>query len=214
MMHARTVTRALAGAMATLLIMTSVMVTAEEIQERLPDSELLAALSDGGYVLFFRHGATETASPDQIPVDLEDCSTQRPLSAQGRDDMAEVGTALAQTDWPLAEPIHVSIFCRTRESAKLLFPDRPFSLEEDLRYTAALSREERMPVLARTRELLSSPVEDGQNRVVVAHAPNIAELMDYFPEEGAMTILRPLGDDAFRYEATINVEDWAQIVQY
>lgn len=197
-----------------LLLLWSGLVAAEEIQERLPDAELLQALEAGGFVLFFRHGATDTSKPDAIPVVLEDCDTQRPLSATGRQDMINVGEALARADWPLREPIHVSLFCRARKSAELLFPDRTLSLEEDLRYTAALTQAEKAPVLARTRELLSAPVDNGLNRVVVAHAPNIAELMPYFPAEGALVILYPLSDGEFRYEATINVDDWDQVIQH
>ncbi len=200
-------------AAAALLLLWSGPVPAEEIEERLPDAALLDALSEGGYVLFFRHGATDTSNPDAIPVVLEDCSTQRPLTDTGRADMTTVGNELAQTNWPLKEPIHVSIFCRARESAELLFPHRTLELDIDLRYTAALTQAEKAPVLARTRELLATPVEAGQNRVVVAHAPNIAELMPYFPAEGALVILRPLGEGQFRYEATLNVEDWAGIAQ-
>ena len=40
---------------------------------------LLKELHQGGFVLYMRHGATDSSYPDQVPIDLNDCNTQRPL---------------------------------------------------------------------------------------------------------------------------------------
>jgi hypothetical protein len=49
----------------------------------LDGERLVSALRGGGYVIYLRHAATE-AAPDEDPVVLSDCDTQRNLSAEGR----------------------------------------------------------------------------------------------------------------------------------
>lgn len=168
-------------------------------------------LGNGGHVLFIRHGSTDTSQPDQIPTDLHNCDNQRPLTDAGREQMREVGERLADKGWPIVEPIHVSVFCRTQESAQLLFPEYEHQVETELRYTAALTSADKQPVIQRTRELLSKPLDGPYNRVLVAHAPNIAELMDYYPAEAAVVVLTPLGNKDFKYVTTIGPDDWAAL---
>ena len=50
------------------------------------------------------------------------------------------------------------------------------------------------------------------NRVVVAHGPNLAELMDYLPPEGTLLIFRPLGlqaNPSFEYLASVAPGQWS-----
>lgn len=48
-------------------------------------------------MLYLRHGRTDNSHPDRVPrVDFNDCTTQRPLTAQGRADSARIGAALRQ----------------------------------------------------------------------------------------------------------------------
>lgn len=169
---------------------------------------LLDELRSGGFVLYMRHGRTDPRQPDQVPMDLDDCATQRPLTDQGRAEIAAVGEAVRTAGIPIAR-ILVSPLCRARESALLAYgPD--FQVENLLMYTAHLTSEQKVPIVAKTRELISTPVaEPGRNRMLVAHAPNLADLMGYFPEvEGTVIVFRPLGDGKFEYLASILPEDW------
>ena len=81
-----------------------------------------------------------------------------------------------------------------------------------LRYTAAMPEAEKRPAIERTRHWLSLPVQEpGLNRVVVAHGPNLAELMNYLPPEGTLLIFRPLGLDtrpSFEYLASVAPTQW------
>ena len=62
--------------------------------------------------------------------------------------------------------------------------------------------------------LLSEPVQAGTNRVIVAHAPNLADLMGYFVKpEGTVVVLKPLGEQQFRYIASIHPQHWDQWVK-
>lgn len=186
--------------------------TAFAFEPRQASSQLINQLKGGGYVFYLRHGHTDTQLPDQVPVQLDNCDSQRPLTEQGRQQMARVGQALHDLGLPL-DPIISSPFCRTLESTEMAFPKQDYQVEKLLMYTAALTSEEKEPIIYRTHELISKPQPEGSNRVLVAHAPNLAELIDYFPPEGSLVIFKPLGDEGFKYLASIYLDDWAQLLQ-
>ena len=172
---------------------------------------LLAEVRQGGFVLYMRHGATDSAYPDQVPIDLNDCSTQRPLTDAGRAEIVRVGEAIRQAAFPIAE-VYASPLCRAYESAHLAYGDEVKIIKE-LMYTAHLTSAEKLPVIAMTRKLLSDPVAAGSNRVIVAHAPNLADLMAYFPRiEGTLIIFRPTGAGGFEYLASIQPAQWNDLL--
>ena len=184
--------------------------------EKMATPALLAELRKGGYVLYMRHGTTDNSRADRAPaVDLNDCNTQRVLNDEGRKLSASVGQAIAKAKIPVGEVFH-SPMCRARESAELAFPALRGKLQPELNlaYTANLTAEEKKPVLAATRKLVSTPVAPGSNRVLVAHAPNMADLMGYFVKpEGTMVVLRPLGNDKFEYIASIPPTLWPSLLK-
>lgn len=175
--------------------------------------ELLDQIREGGFVLYMRHGKTDSSIPDQVPIDLEDCSTQRPLTEEGILEIAAIGQAIRQLGIPVGEIIS-SPLCRAKGSAAIAFGE-DFEVNENLMYTAHLTTQQKAPIVAMTRQLVSTPVEvEGTNRVLVAHAPNIAEIMDYFPEvEGTVIIFKPLGQGEFQYVASILPTDWKAIIR-
>lgn len=173
---------------------------------------LLAQLRKGGYVLYMRHGNTNNDIPDQPQLDLSDCSTQRPLNAQGRAVAKQVGEAIRRARIPVGE-VHASPLCRTRETAQLAFGAK-VKTNPLLMYTAYLTAAQKAPILAHTRALLSATVAKGTNRVLVAHAPNMADLIGYFVKpEGTVVVLQPEGDNRFTYLASIHPDMWARLLR-
>lgn len=182
-----------------------------EFQERAATPELFEQLRAGGYVLYLRHGKTDSSIPDEVPVDLDDCDSQRPLTDEGHKQMALIGEALQALQLPM-NPIISSPFCRALESTAAAFGQDSYSVEEMLMYTAALTSEEKQPVLETTHRLLSQPQPKGSNRVLVAHGPNLAEIINYFPPEGSLVIFRPLGKDGFEYLASVLPDQWPELL--
>ncbi|WP_342618648.1 histidine phosphatase family protein [Rhodoferax sp. GW822-FHT02A01] len=184
--------------------------------EKMVTPELLTELRKGGYVLYMRHGTTDNSRADRAPsVDLNDCSTQRVLNDEGRKLSAAIGQELVKARIPVGE-VFFSPLCRARESAELAFPAMKGKMHSDLNlaYSANLTAEEKKPVLAATRKLVSAPVAPGTNRVLVAHAPNMADLMGYFVKpEGTVVVLRPLGQDRFEYLGSIPPTLWATLLK-
>lgn len=162
-----------------------------------------------------RHGTTDARFPDRIPVQIDDCGSQRPLTDAGRAELDRIGTQFSRLGVPYSRIIS-SPFCRARESARRVFGE-PVEVDALLMYTATMSAADKAPAVARTREWLSTPLAAvGDNRVVVAHGPNIAEIMDYLPREATLVIFRPQGaanEDGFDYVASIEPEHWAELLQ-
>ncbi len=181
----------------------------------LPTPEHLRLLHQGGLVVYLRHGPSNAKIPDQLPVQLGDCSTQRPLTEAGRHYLDQTGRHIALMQLPYQGVIS-SPFCRVKESAQRVFGS-PVLVDEQLRYTAAMPAAEKRPAVERTRYWLSLPVaEPGLNRIVAAHGPNLAELMDYLPPEGTVLFFRPLGLDvvpSFEYLSSISPGQWDAALQ-
>lgn len=179
-------------------------------QPILPTTEHLRLLRQGGLVVYMRHGSSDARRPDQLPVSLNDCSTQRPLTEAGRKYLDQMARDVALLKLPYQGVIS-SPFCRVEESARRVF-NEPVLVDVLLRYTAAMPEAEKRPAIERTRHWLSLPVQEpGLNRVVVAHGPNLAELMNYLPPEGTLLIFRPLGLDtrpSFEYLASVAPTQW------
>lgn len=186
---------------------------APEFKETLASAEHLAALRQGGYVLYLRHGHTDNTRPDRATgVDLQDCSTQRPLNDEGRTVAARVGEALRKARIPLAE-IRISPLCRVRDTvAAAGLPKDKVTLDPGLMYPGNLTSAQKAPIVAHTRQLLSEPVAAGGNRLLVAHAPNLMELIGYFPKEATLVIFRP-GGAGFDYVASIPPARWADLLR-
>lgn len=175
--------------------------------------DLLPLLRSGGFVLYLRHGTTDNTRADRFPaVDLNDCSTQRPLTPEGRKLAAFVGEAMRKTRIPVGE-IRVSPLCRAKESADAAFPNMHYTVDDDLIYTANLTEQQKRPILKHIRQLLSASVAPGNNRLIVAHAPNLMDLIAYFPKEGTLVIFRPTSDAGFDYIASIPPALWPDLIQ-
>lgn len=184
-----------------------------EFVEKLASPELLSQLRKGGYVLYIRHGITDNSRPDRVPsVDLNDCSTQRLLSDEGRALMKQVGKSIRDARLPLGE-ILVSPMCRTKESAQLAFGEH-FTLDESLMYSANMTSIEKKPRLDALKKLLAAPVPAGRNRVLLAHAPNLADLIGFFVKpEGTVVVFAPRGDAGYDYIASIHPSMWGKLLK-
>src|SRR6266436_8814966 len=85
----------------------------------LAPAQLLAELLKGGYILYFRHAATDFSQNDERMKSYEDCANQRNLIDRGRAEARAVG-AIRELRIPI-EPVLASPFCRTVETAQLIF---------------------------------------------------------------------------------------------
>jgi phosphohistidine phosphatase SixA len=185
---------------------------APEFIERAATPKTLAQLRQGGYALYLRHAPTDNSKPDRLPsVDLNDCSTQRPITEEGRALAVRVGKAIRVARIPI-KSIYISPLCRVKDTAAAAFPGRKVEVELNLMYTGNLTAAQKAPIVANTRRLLSKPVAPGSNRLLIAHAPNLMDLMGYFPKEATLVVFRPRGEAGFDYVASIPPDLWAELL--
>ncbi len=187
--------------------------SAPAFQEKDVSKEQLKKLREGGYVIYMRHGKTDPSQPDQPTVDFNDCKTQRLLSDEGRKMAADIGKSLRAAKIPVQD-IYVSPMCRTRESAKLVFgAETRMTVLNELFSSTNQTSEQKKPIIATTRRLLSEAVPVGSNRFILAHAPNLADTMGYFPKaEATVVIFIPKGND-FEYVGSIRPDQWPALLR-
>ena len=180
-------------------------------QSERPDVvELVQALQEGGLVVYLRHAATDHSKEDDLVVELEDCSTQRNLSEQGRDQSRTIGRAFRALEIPIGEVLS-SEYCRTRETADLAFGRA--ELEPALTGFPEPGDPTFDARVRRTKELLAQPPADGENTVLVAHVKNLEEAVGITIEEGELAVFEPLGGTRRRYLGHIPAGAWPELVE-
>ena len=169
-------------------------------------AELLSALRHGGYVIYFRHAATDFSQNDEKMKRYEDCADQRNLVDRGRADARAAGAAIRELKIPV-ERVLASPFCRTVETAQLLF-GRAEKMQEVRGGPAVPSSSDRY---AQLRKILSTPIRPGANLVVVSHGnPFYSVAGPPYLAEGEAAVVRPLGTD-FQIFARVPVEGWEKL---
>src|SRR5262244_2549608 len=194
--------------LAALALLATTPGLAQDTRSALPahetgPAELLAALRGGGYVLYFRHAATDFSQNDEKMKRYEDCADQRNLVDRGRADARAAGAAIRALKIPV-DRVLASPFCRTVETAQLLF-GRAEKMQE-VRGGPAVS-----PLSGRYAELkkiLSTPVRPGANLVVVSHGnPFYSVAGPPYLAEGEAAVVQPLGKD-FRIFGRVRIDGW------
>lgn len=160
---------------------------------------LLDALRGGGYVVYFRHTATDFSRGDSAMTSYTDCNNQRLLSAQGRRDATAIGQRIRALQLPVGEAL-ASPYCRTMDHARLMLATVTPRNE---------IREAQGNGYAGLRELLATPVPAGTNRWIVGHGtPFRAVAGPPHLSEGEAAVIRP-GSTGWTVVARISVADWA-----
>jgi virginiamycin B lyase len=171
---------------------------------------LAPSLRRGGYVIYFRHAATDFSMSDREGASLSDCSRQRNLDARGRAQARAIGRAIRALALPIGRVL-ASRFCRTRDTARLAFGR--VTLTSDLTsLPQAGSERERQRRIRALRRLLSRAPAVGRNDVLVAHLFNIQAAANVQLQEGEAAIFRPLGRRGFRLVRRVKADGWARLL--
>ena len=183
----------------------AVVAAAADSPESLAGSALRAALQHGGYVLYFRHGATDFGQNDDRMTGYEDCAQQRNLTDRGRADARAIGAAIRRLHIPVTTVL-ASPFCRTRETAELVFGDAT----TDVRVRGGPAQTDDAQRYAPLKTLLSTPVAAGDNVAIVSHGnPFHALAGPPYLAEGEMAVIEPLGaTSGFRIVAKVPPNGW------
>ena len=157
---------------------------------------LVAAIQDGGKVIYLRHAATNQQEVDTGR--LGDRGGQRNLAPAGIGQARNLGLALRALRVPLNEILASPVF-RARDTAELAFGADQVTVTMNLVADEYAGDQVRVMIEA-TRRLLRTPPGPGMNRVLVGHrTPLEMATGRTFPDsvlpEGAMAVFLP-GSDA------------------
>ena len=147
----------------------------------------LSASSAKGYVLLLRHSlAPGVGDPENFK--LGDCSTQRNLSQEGRDDAAEIGAWIKRQKVKIYR-VESSRWCRARQTAKLLDIGK-VKLNKNLDSLFRESNLESHPKTLKTKEQILNHRNKSGLLVLVGHYVNIAALVGVGVDSGEGLIVK------------------------
>ncbi|MGH8618954.1 MAG: histidine phosphatase family protein [Burkholderiales bacterium] len=168
---------AIAGT-ATLLLLAAPAARASE--------SLWNALEQGGHVVLLRHAATVPGNGDPPGFRLDDCRTQRNLSAGGRHDAQNLGAEFRRRKIAVHEVL-ASEWCRCRDTAHLAFgSSRPWPALNSFFDNPAGGN----PSSDEVRRRIAAFRGPG-TLVLVTHQVNITALTGLVPAPGEMLVIVP-----------------------
>ena len=173
------------------VLLAGLLVSPSAAAQSQPET-LVAAMQDGGKVIYLRHGIT---NPKEIDTGrLNDRSGQRNLSKPGIDQAQNLGRALEALRVPLNEILASPVF-RARDTAELAFGADRIKVTMDL-VAAEYAGSRVKGMVEALRKLLQTIPGPGMNRVLVGHRTPLEMAMGrMFPDsvlpEGAMAVFWP-----------------------
>jgi phosphohistidine phosphatase SixA len=145
-------------------------------------------LKEKGFVLMMRHAQTVPGTGDPANFELGKCSTQRNLSAGGREQAERIGAALDKAGIRF-DAVRYSQWCRCRETAELAFKQ-----PEPTAWPVINSFfQDRQTEPAQTKALYKQAREwaaQGVNVFLVTHQVNISAALGTFSRQGEIIIAR------------------------
>ena len=175
-----------------------------------PVGAVLKLLGAGGYVIVFRHGATNADQADTDPLNLDDVAKQRQLNDTGRADAKAVGEAFKAAGIPIGKS-YSSRFQRAVETARLIGGKEPQTTLDITEGGLVVSPNENNRRTQALRALVATPPDPGTNTLVVTHKPNILDAFgkDWFEiKEGEASIFKP-ASGKYVMVVRVQIAQWA-----
>jgi phosphohistidine phosphatase SixA len=150
------------------------------------EAEVWSALRAGGHVVLMRHADAPGGFGDPPGFKVEDCATQRNLSAKGRADARKIGARL-RSEGIAFETILSSPWCRCIDTATLLELG-PVKTEPTFGNVFVL-RDQREALTSGARAVVDQWSGSG-TLLVVTHGTNIQALTGIQPASGEIVVVR------------------------
>ena len=178
--------------------------------------ELIASLKQGGFVLIFRHTATDDSQKDVYPFKFDDMSAQRQLSEKGRDMARQIGAAVKELAVPIGD-VYTSRLNRAVEAGKLISGRevKPVDALTDSSNASASGMANPTGANAKAgqavRQLVDAPPKAGTNTFLVTHKTNIADAFGKDTgdvQEGEAFVYRASDSGPATFAGRIKSADW------
>ncbi len=174
-----------------VVVIGLILINGRVVQAEENSKELWAKLRHPNHVALLRHAlAPGTGDPPQFR--LGNCTTQRNLNDQGREQAARIGARFRDHGLSRAR-VYSSQWCRCLETARLL--DLGPVKELPVLNSFFRQYERRQAQTRDLREWLDKQVMD-EPVVLVTHQVNITALTGVYPSSGELVIIRvsPAGE--------------------
>jgi len=162
--------------------------------------ELWDLLRGGGQVVLIRHPLTDPGFGDPQGFRLEDCSTQRNLSEEGREHAKRIGEAFRLHRVPV-DRVLSSPWCRCVETASLAFGSVELSPALANLFGRSESRQKQVAELT----AMASKPRPGGNLVLITHGSTVLALTRIPVNMGEIMVLTPQGEGRFALAGRFNV---------
>jgi phosphohistidine phosphatase SixA len=156
------------------------------------NERLWELLRTGGQVVLLRHTETTPGSGDPSGFRIDDCSTQRNLSPQGRVQAQRIGQALRERGVRIGEVLS-SRWCRALDTAQLAFGRHQVWPELNSTYDNPTGRDQQAQAV---RQRIAA-YRGADNLFLVGHGSNILTLTGIHPSQGGMVVVTPGGANGF-----------------
>jgi phosphohistidine phosphatase SixA len=182
-----------------LLSLLALIATARSVAA--DEAAAWAALKEGGHVALMRHALAPGGAGDPAGFRLDDCTTQRNLSAEGKADAAAVGAMLRAQDIAIGKVLS-SPWCRCVDTAHLMTVGTP---EIALTFgNAFVLSEQRDELAAGARKIIAGWNGPG-TLLVITHGANIQALTGATPEPGEIVVVTTDADGSINEAGLIPV---------
>ncbi|KAB0266751.1 histidine phosphatase family protein [Microvirga brassicacearum] len=149
-----------------------------------------AALREGGHVALMRHAEAPGGAGDPPGFRLDDCSTQRNLSAKGRGDAKTMGEKFRAAGVAVGKLLS-SPWCRCVDTARLISVG-PVEIAPTFANAYVLA--DQRSVLAAGAKAVVTSWEGPKTLLVVTHGANIQALVGRNPESGEVVVVAVEGE--------------------
>ena len=148
------------------------------------NKSLINQLEDGGKIIFIRHAyAPGSGDPDNF--NLNDCSTQRNLSDDGRKQAQYIGYFFRKNKIKI-DKVLSSEWCRCKETAKLAFKDFSTNTFLNSFYSSKFAKNKEKQVEALNNYI--KKFKSNKNLILITHYVLIAEVLNYGPTSGEIVV--------------------------
>ena len=148
------------------------------------NKNLINQLQDGGKLIFIRH-AYAPGNGDPSNFNLNDCSTQRNLSEEGRKQAQRIGEFFNKNKIEI-DKVLSSEWCRCKETAKIAFKNYSTNSFLNSFYSSKFSKNKDKQVKAFNYYIKN--LESKKNLIFVTHYVFISEVLNYGPASGEIVV--------------------------
>ena len=163
------------------------------------NEKLINELKEGGKLIFIRH-AYAPGNGDPENFDINDCSSQRNLNFQGKNQAKKIGQFFRRNNLPISK-IYSSEWCRCKETALIAFGK--FETKNFLNSFFSVKFLKKKKTQIKDLKKFINNWNSDKNLILVTHYVVIKEVLDYAPSSGEIVIsdknLKRIGNIEIKY---------------